>query len=47
MLNSDNGVIHNYNAKDNAKSNWCTPYFHCGPNFYMHSSNVTFNPIVK
>ena len=31
MLCSDNGVTHNYNAKDNAKSNWCIAYFHCGP----------------
>ena len=30
-LSSDNGVTHNYNAKDNTKSNWCTAYFHCGP----------------
>ena len=31
MLYSDNGVTHNYNAKDNTKSNWSTAYFHCGP----------------
>ena len=33
MLYSDNGVTHNYNAKDkdNIKSNWSTAYFHCGP----------------
>ena len=30
MLYSDNGVTHNYNAKDNTKSNWSTAYFHCG-----------------
>ena len=29
MLYSDNGVTHNYNAKDNTKSNWSTAYFHC------------------
>ena len=30
MLYSDNGVQHNYNAKDNAKSNWSIAYlFHC------------------
>ena len=27
MLYSDNGVTHNYNAKDNTKSNWSTAYF--------------------
>ena len=26
-----NVYIHNYNAKDNTKSNWSTAYFHCGP----------------
>ena len=26
MLYSDNGVTHNYNAKDNTKSNWSTAY---------------------
>ena len=31
MLYSDNGVTHNYNAKDNTKSSWSTAYFHCGP----------------
>ena len=31
MLYSDNGVTHNYNAKDNTKSNWSTAYFHCNP----------------
>ena len=32
MLYSDNGVTHNYNAKDNTKSNcMSTAYFHCGP----------------
>ena len=31
MLYSDNGVKHNYNAKDNTKSNWCTAYFHYAP----------------
>ena len=31
MLYSDNGVTHNYNAKDNTKSNRSTAYFHCGP----------------
>ena len=29
MLDSDNGVTHNYNAKDNTKSNWSPAY--CGP----------------
>ena len=31
MLYSDNGVTHNYNAKDNTKSKWSAAYFHCGP----------------
>ena len=31
MLYSNNGVTHNYNAKDSTKCNWCTVYFHCGP----------------
>ena len=31
MLYSDNDVTHNYNAKNNTKSNWSTAYFHCGP----------------
>ena len=31
MLYSNNGFTHDYNAKDNTKSNWCTAYFHCGP----------------
>ena len=31
MLYSDNGVTHNYNAKDSTKNNWSTAYFHCGP----------------
>ena len=31
MLYSINVVTHNYNAKDNTKSNWSTAYFHCGP----------------
>ena len=31
MRYNDNGVItHNYNAKDNTKSNWCTTYFNLG-----------------
>ena len=35
MLYSDNGVTHNYNAKDNTKSNWSTAYFHCGLDNYL------------
>ena len=30
MLYSNNDVTHNYNVKDNIKSNWCTADFHCG-----------------
>ena len=31
IVTTEASVTHNYNAKDNTKSNWSTAYFHCGP----------------
>ena len=36
MLYSDNGVTHNYNAKDKTKSNWSTAYFHSNQQLQLY-----------